>query len=98
MVDIVEKPIEYISDDAVIGLYVFSNKVIKLAKTLKPSKRGELEIVDLIKLMNDEEGVGILEFDGVWFDCGTHDDLLECAEFVRALDKRTTRDIFLKEI
>lgn len=97
MVNIVEKPQTFVSEDAVIGLYVFSNAVVELAPLIKPSKRGELEIVDLIRLMNDKEGVGILEFDGVWFDCGTHDDLLECAEFVRALDKRTNRDIFLKE-
>lgn len=97
MKNIVEKPQTYVSDDAVIGLYIFSNSVVDLVKEVKPSKRGELEITDLIRLMNDKEGIGILEFDGVWFDCGTHDDLLECAEYVRALDKRTNRDIFLKE-
>ena len=95
---IIEKPTEFVSNDAVVGLYVFSNMAISLAKKVKPSKRGELEIVDLIMLMDMYEGVYSQEFDGVWFDCGTHDDLLECSEFVRALDKRTTRDIFLKEI
>jgi glucose-1-phosphate thymidylyltransferase len=95
---IVEKPLEYVSSDAVIGLYIFTNLAVKLAKTLKPSNRGELEIVDLIKAINYEEGVNTQEFDGVWFDCGTHDDLLECAEFVRALTKRTNRDILLSEI
>jgi len=95
---IIEKPTEFVSNDAVVGLYVFTNKAVQLAKKIKPSKRGELEIVDLIIAMNLEEGVHPVEFDGVWFDCGTHDDLLECAEFVRALDKRTNRDIFLKEI
>jgi glucose-1-phosphate thymidylyltransferase len=95
---IVEKPKKFISNDAVVGLYVFTNTAIELAKKLKPSKRGELEIVDLILSMDLEEGVDVQEFDGVWFDCGTHDDLLECAEFVRALDKRTNCDIFLKEI
>ena len=97
IMELVEKPENHVSDDAMIGLYILSNRAVELAKTLKPSKRGELEIVDLIKLMNAEEGVGVLEFNGEWFDCGTHDDLLECAEFVRALDKRTSRDIFLKE-
>jgi glucose-1-phosphate thymidylyltransferase len=95
---LVEKPSTFVSNDAVIGLYVFTNKAVELAKTIRPSHRGELEIVDLIRAMDLEEGVGVDEFDGVWFDCGTHDDLLECAEFVRALDKRTNRDIFLKEI
>lgn len=100
LVSIVEKPKEFISNDAVIGLYVFSNRAVEYAKKVKPSPRGELEITDLIELLNDDdlEGVNVQEFDGVWFDCGTHDDLLECAEFVRALDKRTTDAIFLEEI
>lgn len=93
---IVEKPTEFISNDAVVGLYVFTNMAVSLAKELKPSKRGELEIVDLIRQIDWEEGVQVQPFDGVWFDCGTHDDLLECAEFVRALDKRTHGDIMLK--
>lgn len=93
---IVEKPIEFIGNDAVVGIYVFSNIAVKLAKTLKPSHRGELEIVDLIKAIDYEEGVNVQEIGGVWFDCGTHDDLLECAEFVRALDKRTPCDILLR--
>lgn len=95
---LVEKPTSFISNDAVVGLYVFTNLAVKLAKTIKPSYRNELEIVDLIKAMDYEEGVGVSDFNGVWFDCGSHDDLLECAEFVRALDKRTNNDIFLKEI
>jgi glucose-1-phosphate thymidylyltransferase len=98
ILEMVEKPIDFVSNDAVVGLYVFTNTAVRLAKTLTPSKRGELEIVDLIMAMNLEEGIHPIEFDGVWFDCGTPDDLLECAEFVRALDKRTNHDIFLKEI
>jgi len=95
---IVEKPFSYISDNAVVGLYVFSNIAVELSKKLIPSHRGELEIVDLIKAIDYEEGVHVKSIDGVWFDCGTHDDLLECAEYVRALDKRTKRDIFLKQL
>ncbi len=95
---LVEKPTEYISDDAVIGLYIFTNSAVELAKQVTPSARGELEIVDLIRMMNIKEGVNVEEINGFWFDCGTHDDLLECSEFVRALDKRTTRDIFLTEV
>jgi len=93
---LVEKPVEFISNDAVVGLYVFTNKAVNLAKTLEFSHRGELEIVDLIKAIDRFSGVNVKQFNGVWFDCGTPDDLLECAEFVRALDKRTNRDIFLK--
>lgn len=95
---LIEKPKEFISDDAVVGLYVFTNSAVELAKQVKPSPRGELEIVDLIKLIDYEEGVSVSPIDGVWFDCGTHDDLLECSEFIRALDKRTFRDIFLTEV
>jgi glucose-1-phosphate thymidylyltransferase len=97
LVDIVEKPKEFVSNDAVIGLYVFNNKSVQRAKTLKPSLRGELEIVDLIKLMQSD-GINVQELNGFWYDCGTPDDLLECAEFVRTLAKRTSRDIFLEEI
>ena len=96
--DIVEKPKSYVSDDAVVGLYIFSSFACTLAKNLRPSDRGELEIVDLIKRLNWHEGVSTKEFSGVWFDCGTPDDLLECGEFVRALTRRTSRDILLKEI
>lgn len=96
--DIVEKPKEFIGEDAVVGLYIFTNSAIKYAKTLTPSARGEIEIVDLIKKIMRHEYIEVQEIDGVWFDCGTHDDLLECAEYVRALTKRTTRDILLKRI
>jgi glucose-1-phosphate thymidylyltransferase len=96
--EIIEKPDTYISDNAVVGLYVFDSSAAKLAKKIKPSKRGELEIVDLIKLYKDEDYISVQEIDGVWFDCGTHDDLLECSEYVRALQKRTTRDILLKQL
>ena len=98
LTSIVEKPKTFISDQAVIGLYVFDNSCVELAKKVKPSARGELEIVDLIKLIHEESGVTVRPFSGVWFDCGTFDDLLECGEFVRALDKRTTSDIFLSRI
>jgi glucose-1-phosphate thymidylyltransferase len=96
--EIIEKPDTFISDNAVVGLYVFDSTAAKLAKRIKPSKRGELEIVDLIKLYKDEDYVSVQEIDGVWFDCGTHDDLLECSEYVRALQKRTTRDILLRQL
>ena len=96
--DIVEKPETFISDNAVVGLYVFDHFAPQLAKRIIPSKRGELEIVDLIKLYMAEDYVTVKEIDGVWFDCGTHDDLLECSEYVRALQKRTARDILLKQV
>jgi glucose-1-phosphate thymidylyltransferase len=92
---IVEKPKEFISEDAVIGLYVFSDEVVEMAKKVKPSARGELEIVDLILLMNEKEGVNVEKLDGFWFDVGTHDSLLDCANLVRTIDKRSNHDIGL---
>jgi glucose-1-phosphate thymidylyltransferase len=90
---IVEKPKEFISEDAVIGLYVFSNEVVEMAKRVTPSARGELEIVDLIRLMNEKEGVNVEKLDGFWFDIGDHDSLLDCANLVRTIDKRSNHAI-----
>ena len=97
LVRIVEKPKEYVSDTAVVGLYVFTHAAISLAKGLEPSERGELEIVDLISKLNDEEGLSIQELDGFWFDCGNHDDLLECANLVKAIEHRTNKKVGLHE-
>jgi len=97
LVDIVEKPTEYVSDDAVVGLYVFTNIAINLAKKLTPSKRGEFEIVDLIKKIQEAEGVDVEEFEGFWFDCGTHNDLLDCANLVATIEHRTNKIIGLSE-
>mgnify|MGYP000856563937 CR=1 FL=1 len=90
---IVEKPKEFISEDAVIGLYVFSNEVVEMAKKVAPSARGELEIVDLIRLMNEKEGVNVEKLDGFWFDIGDFDSLLDCANLVRTIDKRSNHAI-----
>jgi glucose-1-phosphate thymidylyltransferase len=95
IIRIVEKPKEFISEDAVIGLYVFSNEVVDMAKKVKPSARGELEIVDLIRLMNDKEGVGVEKLDGFWFDVGTFSSLLDCANLVRTIDERSNHSIGL---
>jgi glucose-1-phosphate thymidylyltransferase len=92
---IVEKPKEFISDDAVIGLYIFSNEVVEMAKKVTPSARGELEIVDLIRMMNDKEGVNVEKLDGFWFDIGDHDSLLDCGNLVRTIDKRSNHAIGL---
>lgn len=94
---LVEKPVQFVSDNAVVGLYVFTNTAVKLASTLKPSMRGELEIVDLITKLNEIEEVSIEELDGFWFDCGTHDDLLECANLVKAIEHRTNKKVGLHE-
>lgn len=93
---IVEKPLEYVSDDAVIGLYIFSNNVIDEAKKIKPSPRGELEIVDLINALDTWEGVQVQPLDGFWFDVGTTDSLLDCANLVRTIAKRSNHAIGLE--
>lgn len=102
--EIVEKPKEFISDDAVIGLYVFDNRVVELAKEVKPSARGELEIVDLIRMVDDDlchsnflpSGVSVQELDGFWFDVGEVDSLLDCANLVRTIAKRSNHVVGLK--
>jgi len=92
---LVEKPVEFISNDAVVGLYVFENFVVDIAPALTPSLRGELEIVDLIKAMDDINRVKVQQLDGFWFDCGTHDDLLSCANLVQAIEQRTNKIVGL---
>ena len=95
--ELVEKPVEFISDEAVVGLYIFNNNVVDIAQSLTPSARGELEIVDLIKAMDDIEKVKVKQLDGFWFDCGTHDDLHECSALVRAIEQRTNTTVGLYE-
>jgi glucose-1-phosphate thymidylyltransferase len=93
---IVEKPTSFVSNDAVVGLYVFDNSACHWAKHLKPSARGELEIVDLIKKINEINGVYVQKLDGFWFDAGNHDDLLDCANMIRAIEQRSNRKFELK--
>lgn len=94
---IVEKPKEFISDTAVVGLYTVSHEAVVIAKQLKPSSRGELEIVELIDKLNYVEGVNIVPLNGFWFDCGTTDDLIQCANLVNAIEDRTNTIVGLHE-
>lgn len=94
--EIVEKPKTFISENALVGLYYLSTTAIEVSKKLKPSPRGELEIVDVIREMDKLEGVKVHNLaNGFWFDCGTHDDLLDCANLVRAIEHRTNKNIGL---
>lgn len=93
--NIVEKPQKYISDNAMIGLYVLENSACEIAKKLKPSSRGELEIVDLVKEINKKQFVSVVELDGFWFDAGNHDDLLDCANLIKAIEHRTNKSFDL---
>jgi glucose-1-phosphate thymidylyltransferase len=96
LLDIVEKPKEFVSEDAVIGLYVFSKRCVEAAKSLKPSARGEIEIVDVIKILHEKEGVHVRNLDGIWLDIGDHDSLLDAGNLVRTLTNRTNKEIGLR--
>lgn len=89
-ISIEEKPKYPKSNFAVPGLYFFTNDVVEIAKTIKPSKRGELEITSVIeKYLNDGTlNVEKLGRGFAWFDTGTHDALLETASFVQTVEKR----------
>ena len=76
-VEIVEKPKTWISDYAIVGLYIYDSRVVDIAKNLKPSDRGELEITDLHRWYMEKNELEVAMVKGEWADAGTFDSLLE---------------------
>tara|TARA_B100000123_G_scaffold117307_1_gene86429 strand:+ start:83 stop:946 length:864 start_codon:yes stop_codon:yes gene_type:complete len=85
-----EKPKKFISDLAITGLYYFDNSVVKYAKKLKPSKRGELEIIDLLKFYKTKNKLSaeLIGRGGAWLDTGSMDDFYKTSSFVQAIENR----------
>ena len=89
VISIEEKPENPRSDYAITGLYIFDNKVIEIAKDLKPGPRGELEITDVIKSYLDkgELSVELLGCGIAWLDTGTHESLLDASIYIESVQR-----------
>ena len=89
-IDIEEKPAQPLSPYAVTGLYFYDNRIVDIAKNIRPSSRGELEITDCNRayLERGELNVQVLTRGTAWLDTGTHNALLDAANFIRVVEER----------
>ena len=87
---IIEKPKKFVSNNAITGLYFFDKNVVKYAKKLKPSKRGELEIIDLLKQYKNRNNLFAESIGrgGAWLDTGSISDYYKTSAFVQAVENR----------
>ena len=90
IIKIKEKPKKFVSDSAITGLYFFDNKVVNYAKKLKPSKRGETEIVDLLAKYQkiNQLSANYIGRGGAWLDTGSIEDYYKTIAFVQAIENR----------
>ena len=90
IISIKEKPKKFLSDLAITGLYFFDNNVVKYAKKLKPSKRGEVEIVDLLNIyrLKKQLTADLIGRGGAWLDTGSIEDFYKTSAFVSAIENR----------
>ena len=90
IISIKEKPKKFLSDLAITGLYFFDNNVVGLAKKLKPSKRGEVEIVDLLNFYRSKKQLSadLIGRGGAWLDTGSIEDFYKTSAFVSAIENR----------